>query len=133
MCVFVRPYDQIDTDSGFSDAFKDRGQRWAQQLVAVGEIVTLPLVVLISFLAQPRLMYAMAEDGLIPKVKEINLFTYTTCLHLLLQLFGEVNSSGNLSKGILVSGAVCTLVARKFLTILFDMFVTLLILFLCCL
>ncbi len=55
-------------DSGFSDAFKDRGHRWAQQFVAIGELVTLPLVVLISFLAQPRLLFAMAQDGLIPKV-----------------------------------------------------------------
>lgn len=30
--------------------------------------MTLPLVVLISFLAQPRLQFAMAEDGLLPKV-----------------------------------------------------------------
>ena len=35
---------------------------------SVGEIFTLPLVVLVSFLAQPRLMYAMSVDGLLPKV-----------------------------------------------------------------
>lgn len=91
--VGMMPYDEIDTDSGFSDAFKDRGHRWAQQLVAIGEIITLPLVVLISFLAQPRLMYAMAEDGLLPR------------------LFAEVDSKGNLTKGIVVSGLVCTLIA----------------------
>ena len=42
-------------------------------MVSAGEIITLPLVVLISFLAQPRLQYALAEDGLLPKVGRIPL------------------------------------------------------------
>lgn len=86
-------YEDIDENSGFSEAFKDRGWKWAQQIVAVGEIVTLPLVVLISFIAQPRLQYAMAQDGLLPK------------------LFGEVDSSGNLRNGIIFSGIILTVVA----------------------
>jgi len=53
--VGMQDYDDIDKDSGFSQAFKHNGWEWANQIVAVGEIVTLPLVVLISFLAQPRL------------------------------------------------------------------------------
>lgn len=68
---------------------------WAQHIVAVGEIVTLPLVVLISFLAQPRLQYALAEDGLLPKI------------------FSETDGHGNLRKGIIISGILCILVARK--------------------
>jgi amino acid transporter len=52
--------------SGFSQAFKARGLHWAYEVTAVGEIVTLPLVVLVSFIAQPRLQYALAEDGLLP-------------------------------------------------------------------
>lgn len=36
------------------------------QITAIGELVTLPLVVLVSFMAQPRLLYAMAKDGLLP-------------------------------------------------------------------
>jgi hypothetical protein len=39
---------------------------WAYEVTAIGEIVTLPLVVLVSFIAQPRLQYALAEDGLLP-------------------------------------------------------------------
>lgn len=70
-----------------------RNWYWAQHIVAVGEIVTLPLVVLISFLAQPRLQYALAEDGLLPKI------------------FAETDSHGNLRKGIMISGVICTLVA----------------------
>ena len=40
-------------------------------LFILGEIFTLPIVVLVSFLAQPRLMYAMASDGLLPKVSPL--------------------------------------------------------------
>jgi len=91
--VGMMPYDEISRDSGFSDAFKDRDWYWAQHIVAAGEIVTLPLVVLISFLAQPRLQFAMAEDGLLPSI------------------FSEVDKGGNLRKGIIFSGVVCTLIA----------------------
>jgi APA family basic amino acid/polyamine antiporter len=66
-----RNYEDIDQSSGFSEAFKDRGLKWAQQIVAIGEILTLPLVVLISFIAQPRLQFAMAQDGLLPKVRAL--------------------------------------------------------------
>lgn len=55
------------------------------QITAIGEIVTLPLVVLVSFMAQPRLLFAMAKDGLLP------------------HLFAEVDSRGTLLKGSLVS------------------------------
>lgn len=45
----------------FSEAFP-----CCHQITAIGELVTLPLVVLVSFMAQPRLLYAMAKDGLLP-------------------------------------------------------------------
>tara|TARA_B110000971_G_C19865646_1_gene433726 strand:- start:130 stop:348 length:219 start_codon:yes stop_codon:yes gene_type:complete len=41
---------------------------WAAQIAAAGEVITLPLVVLISLLAQPRLFAAMSADGLLPAV-----------------------------------------------------------------
>ncbi|CAN0420310.1 unnamed protein product [Discosporangium mesarthrocarpum] len=34
----------------------------------MGELFTLPLVVLVSFMAQPRLLFAMSKDGLLPPV-----------------------------------------------------------------
>ena len=40
---------------------------WAAQLTAAGEVATLPVVVLISIIIQPRLQFAMANDGLIPQ------------------------------------------------------------------
>ena len=59
----------------------------------IGEIATLPLVVLVSFLAQPRLQYAMATDGLLP------------------QVFSDVDKKGNFVKGIIISGLICVIIA----------------------
>jgi hypothetical protein len=47
----------------FETAFRHIGWVWAGQIVAWGEAVLLPLVVLLSFIAQPELMCAMAIDG----------------------------------------------------------------------
>lgn len=59
-------------------ACRYNGLQWAAELVAVGELVTIPLVVLVSLIAQPRLQFAMAEDGLLP------------------QIFARVDANGNL-------------------------------------
>lgn len=64
----MESYESISAAAGFSEAFRSRGVRWAANVVAVGELVTLPLVVLVSLLAQPRLQFAMAEDGLLPPI-----------------------------------------------------------------
>jgi len=66
---------------------------WAGQITAAGEILTLPIVVLISIMAEPRLMYAMAEDGLLPPT------------------FGKLDSGGNLKNGTLVSGIIMVVIA----------------------
>ena len=47
-----------------------------EQITAIGELVTLPLVVLVSFMAQPRLLFAMAKDGLLP-----HLFAEASIVH----------------------------------------------------
>ena len=91
--VGMQDYKQINTDSGFSEAFHLRGYPLAQNIVAIGEIVTLPLVVLVSFLAQPRLQYALSSDGLLPKI------------------FTEIDRKGNFVKGILIAGFICTMIA----------------------
>ena len=74
------PYQEISDTSGFPNAFASRGTPWAANLTAFGEVFTLPVVVLISLLAQPRLCAAMAKDGLLPAIfalqteKDGNLF-----------------------------------------------------------
>jgi APA family basic amino acid/polyamine antiporter len=62
------PSGQISDTSGFPLAFESRNITWAARLTAAGEVVTLPVVVLISLLAQPRLFAAMARDGLLPEI-----------------------------------------------------------------
>ncbi|KAJ1445137.1 amino acid permease-domain-containing protein [Pelagophyceae sp. CCMP2097] len=59
-------------DDGFSGAsfergFHQRGLGAAKWLTEVGEVVLLPLVVLLSFLPQPELVAAMGHDGLVPR------------------------------------------------------------------
>lgn len=74
------PYQEISDTSGFPNAFSSLGIPWAANLTAFGEVFTLPVVVLISLLAQPRLCAAMAKDGLLPAIfalqneKDGNLF-----------------------------------------------------------
>eukprot|EP00903_Cladosiphon_okamuranus_P014727 g13647.t1 len=61
------PLDGSADGSSFVLAFAARGWGWACQVVAVGELVSLPVVVLASFLVQPRLLFVLASDGLLPK------------------------------------------------------------------
>ena len=87
------PYTAISPTAGFPDAFRTRGWEAAAQLTAVGEVLTLPVVVLISLMAQPRLTLSMAVDGLLPRI------------------FSSVDSAGNSQGGTLVSGVAMTLIA----------------------
>ena len=94
--VGMQSYHDIDTDSGFSEAFMAQdthGWNVIGQITAIGELVALPLVVLISFMAQPRLLYAMSQDKLAPA------------------LFARANADGNLTESLLVSGAAFTILA----------------------
>lgn len=77
----------------FADGFEYHGWKWAGTIVRAGETVTMPVVVLVGFLAQPRVNYALACDGLIPKI------------------FAQVNSRKNLFWNILISGLFLTVVA----------------------
>jgi amino acid transporter len=87
------PYNEISPTSGFPDAFHQRHWEWAAHITAAGEVVTLPVVVLISLMAQPRLLLSMTVDGLLPRV------------------FGSVDVHGNLWGGTLISGVAMTTIA----------------------
>jgi amino acid transporter len=86
----MQPYADI---TAFPAAFSSNGSEWAAQLTAAGEVITLPVVVLISLMAQPRLQHALAKDGLLPSV------------------FGAVDATGNLRAGTMLSGVAMTLIA----------------------
>jgi APA family basic amino acid/polyamine antiporter len=91
--VGMVPYEDISPVSGFPLAFRYRGAAYAAEIAAIGEIVTLPIVVLITIMAQPRLQYALSKDGLLPPI------------------FSEIDDDGNLTKGTLICGTVMVLIA----------------------
>jgi APA family basic amino acid/polyamine antiporter len=59
-------YQLIDTDAPLSEAFAQHGADWAQIVVAVGSLSALFTTVLTSYVAQSRIFFAMARDGLLP-------------------------------------------------------------------
>ena len=87
------PANDISPTSGFPSAFEARDWYWAAQLSAWGEVMTLPVVVLISLLAQPRLTYSMALDGILPSK------------------FAQQDETGNLTFGTQVAGIFMTFTA----------------------
>ncbi len=60
-------YDRIDINAPVADAFRQAGLPWAQRLVDIGAITGITSVLLVMMLSQPRVLLAMARDGLLPK------------------------------------------------------------------
>jgi len=60
-------YDQIDINAPVSAAFKQVGLPWAQLLISIGALTGITSVLLVMMLSQPRVMLAMARDGLLPR------------------------------------------------------------------
>jgi APA family basic amino acid/polyamine antiporter len=89
----MQPYTDISPVSGFPSAFYALGLPWAGQIAALGEIVTLPIVVLISLMAQPRLQYALANDGFAPSI------------------LAQTDDGGNLWWGTLLAGSLMVIIA----------------------
>jgi len=83
-------FDDDGSGTSFEQGFDDIGWQWARFITAVGEVLLLPLVVLVSFLPQPELFAALAEDGLLPAS------------------FGHANSQGTLMHGTVAGGVVMT-------------------------
>lgn len=60
------PYSQINIDAPVADAFRHVGLQWAQGLVSLGALAGMTSVMLVLMLSQPRVLLAMARDGLLP-------------------------------------------------------------------
>lgn len=60
------PADQIDIHAPVANAFKQNGLPFAQRIIDVGAITGITSVLLVLMLSQPRVLLAMARDGLIP-------------------------------------------------------------------
>ena len=65
--VGMVPYGQVNPDSPFSTLFRQVGLPWAADIVAVGAIIGITSVLYMLLLAQPRVLFAMARDGLLPR------------------------------------------------------------------
>ncbi|CAF93130.1 unnamed protein product, partial [Tetraodon nigroviridis] len=58
------PWHSLDPNSALADAFFRRGYSWAGIIVAIGSICGMNTVLLCNLFSLPRIVYAMAEDGL---------------------------------------------------------------------
>jgi APA family basic amino acid/polyamine antiporter len=61
------PAKDINIDAPVVDAFRRVGLTWMQYLVAAGAMTGITSVLLVMMLSQPRVMLALARDGLVPK------------------------------------------------------------------
>ncbi|CAI5739616.1 unnamed protein product [Peronospora destructor] len=91
--VGMQKYTEIDAEESYGNAFASIGLDWAASFVALGEVLTMPVTSFIGFLAQPRVQYAMAKDGLLPPV------------------FADVDANDNPFRGTLLCGIGVTLLA----------------------
>ena len=62
----MMPYGQLDKDAPVAVAFQTVGLPSAQLVVSLGAVVGITSVLLVLMLSQPRVMLAMARDGLLP-------------------------------------------------------------------
>jgi APA family basic amino acid/polyamine antiporter len=61
------PWTQHGTADPLASAFQSRGYNWAAGIISFGAVVSLASVLLVFQMGQPRIFYAMARDGLLPK------------------------------------------------------------------
>lgn len=59
------PYQEINIEAPVADAFRRVGLPWAHLIISVGAVVGITSVLLVLMLSQPRVMLAMARDGLV--------------------------------------------------------------------
>ncbi len=121
------PYNQIDIDAPVSNAFAQAGLTWAQFFVSLGAVAGITSVLLVMMLSQPRVLLAMARDGLVPKsffgdVHEkfrtpwkstilTGVFVATAAAFIPLRILAELVNIGTLLAFVIVCAAV--LIMRK--------------------
>jgi APA family basic amino acid/polyamine antiporter len=116
------PYAKINRSAPVSDAFAQVGLPWAQFLIAVGALTGITSVLLVMMLSQPRVLLAMARDGLVPpsffgaihprfqtpwkSTILTGLFVGTLAAFLPLNILAELVNIGTLLAFTIVCGAV---------------------------
>ncbi|KAK3015683.1 hypothetical protein RJ639_006618 [Escallonia herrerae] len=74
--VGLVPYYAMDPDTPISSAFASHGVQWAAYVITIGAFTALCSTLMGSLLPQPRILMAMARDGLLPSFfSEVNKHT----------------------------------------------------------
>ena len=60
------PYERIDVDAPIASAFQVHGTTWASGLITVAILAGITSSLLVGTLSQPRILLAMARDGMLP-------------------------------------------------------------------
>src|SRR3954469_22082812 len=61
------PWREVNIEAPIARAFMDRNLVWASHLITAGALAGLTSVMLVMLLGQTRVLYAMANDGLLPR------------------------------------------------------------------
>ncbi len=61
------PWREVNIEAPLARAFMDRGLSTASHLITMGALAGLTSVMLVMLLGQTRVLYAMANDGLLPR------------------------------------------------------------------
>ena len=121
------PSDKIDINAPVANAFAQKGLPWSQRLIDVGAITGITSVLLVMMLSQPRVLLAMARDGMVPEsffgtvhpkfrtpwksTILTGLFVGTMATFLPLRVLAELTNIGTLLAFVIVCSAV--LIMRK--------------------
>src|SRR5260370_17681360 len=60
-------WQDVNIEAPIAEAFLDRGLAMASHVITLGALAGLTSVMLVMLLGQTRVLYAMANDGLLPK------------------------------------------------------------------
>uniref|UniRef100_R7W6J1 Low affinity cationic amino acid transporter 2 n=1 Tax=Aegilops tauschii TaxID=37682 RepID=R7W6J1_AEGTA len=66
--VGLVPYNAMDPDTPISSAFAQYGMQWAAYVISSGVVLALIASLIGAILPQPRIVMAMARDGLLPPI-----------------------------------------------------------------
>ncbi|GFS51289.1 probable cationic amino acid transporter [Trichonephila inaurata madagascariensis] len=125
MLTLIIPYEQIDAESALVEMFAQKGAFKSKYIVAIGALAGLTVSMFGSMFPMPRIVYAMAKDGLIFRSLEavwpftgtpakatclLGLATAVVSLVMSLDVLVEMMSIGTLMAYTLVS--TCVLLLR---------------------